>query len=375
MIPGGPETEAAVSAAVEKLRERLPLNREIAALQWWHAEATAGLAKLDVDTLLLAAHHFGEQGAGDVVRKILPLLPESDATRMDRVWLERLASRPAREAEFPLLACVHHASEGDTDFLARVEHAAAWNESVAYRRGGDLRLARAVFADDAAGRRGWTTLPSLKRSSRDAVPAAKAARKPMVRDLFAAAARLAQDLGLPYFLVANSDNCFTDDLLAALKMGVEAGYRTFAVTRTNIPALGATDPAQWLMMQIGGADTLVCETRWWLEHEGMFEDYILGEPEWDTTYIGCMATRSPFYYFSHVRGLTLHVAHARRWSAETPLAQYNLQIAARRDHLFHLLHKAYYQSVQAFAARHRFLPTFRQNLDLLRVFRDLKISA
>ena len=132
----------------------------------------------------------------------------------------------------------------------------------------------------------------LKRSSLNLVPNATK-KLPLVNDIFAYLCAYSSD----YFIFTNSDVIINKNLITYI---MEKQPECFACSRLDIQEIDDFSelrtkavPVRW---EIAGFDTFVFKKSWFLENQKLFNDYLLGKPEFDHVYAGiikCFGDNTP----------------------------------------------------------------------------------
>jgi hypothetical protein len=126
----------------------------------------------------------------------------------------------------------------------------------------------------------------LTRSSLDVVKdPTKEKKLPLVNDLFKISSQYATD----YFIFTNSDVIINSNLIRYI---IKNEPVCFACSRLDIHPINdiselkeKIQPVRW---EIAGFDTFVFKKDWYLQYQHMFNDYLLGRPEFDHVYAGIM---------------------------------------------------------------------------------------
>ncbi len=165
---------------------------------------------------------------------------------------------------------------------------------------------------------GVTTLPVLERDS-VTVTGIEGPRKPLVVDIFDAAAREARVGGEQYFAFANMDIEVTQ---AALDFVLAERRQAYIFARLEYDA----DTGAETGIQTAGSDMFVLEVDWWLENRWRFRDYLIGEWTWDNVFTAII--------LCHSNGMLLnrepYIRHEQHTSAafDSPFAAYTQFLAA-----------------------------------------------
>jgi hypothetical protein len=124
----------------------------------------------------------------------------------------------------------------------------------------------------------------LERSSFD-VTEKPEKKLPFVNDILKVLAKYSED----YFIFTNSDVIINNNLI---KYIVNNKPICFACSRLDINHINdlselkeKIQPVRW---EIAGFDTFVFKKGWFLQYQHLFNDYLLGKPEFDHVYAGIM---------------------------------------------------------------------------------------
>jgi hypothetical protein len=136
---------------------------------------------------------------------------------------------------------------------------------------------------------------NLTRSSLDVVPnATKNKKLPFVNDLFKISCDYAED----YFVFTNSDVIVNANLIRYILNNSPA---CFACSRLDIQPINnlseLKENIKLVRWEIAGFDTFVFKKSWFLQYQHLFNDYLLGRPEFDHIYAGimkCYGDNTPF---------------------------------------------------------------------------------
>jgi hypothetical protein len=165
---------------------------------------------------------------------------------------------------------------------------------------------------------GVPTLAVLERDSVN-VTGTEGPAKPVVVDLFDAAAREARAGGEQYFAFANMDIEVTQD---AIDYVLAEGREAYMFSRLECDAeTGA--PIEYTT---AGSDMFVLDVEWWLANRWRFRDYLLGEWSWDNVFTSII--------LCHSNGLLLnrdpYIRHECHDSgaSNSPFASYTQFLAA-----------------------------------------------
>ncbi len=353
MLPEIPDSLPGTIA--DTLHRRTPYCRETALLQWLACHGALGAASgraLEVDTLVQAGYHGAAVGWKAGAEAILSEIGSAGGADVDAAliaWLARIETRLSPISGGLLLAFHGTLTEG----------AAAAAESVSSKVEG-LRLA--CFGGDTGVRAGWLPLARGQEGSRV-----------LVRDVFDAAAGKARELGCAAFMVCRGSHCVTPTLMFALERLRGAGYRNLCVSATETAGPGKLEPQDWVMMRVGSPDAFLCATDVWTALAPKVRAYVLSDQDhaWQTGLCGAITAEPASYFLSHLRGALLAPRHAAPEATEDEkaVARENRRILERDDLAGKLCVGAYVETLQAFIARQRSLPSVRLNERLLPILR------
>lgn len=123
----------------------------------------------------------------------------------------------------------------------------------------------------------------LTRSSLDVLPNAEK-KLPFVNDIFSSLSKYVTSDD-DYFIFTNSDVIINSNLIQYI---IDNKPLCFACSRLDIHDVSSFQnlrkeikPVRW---EIAGFDTFIFKKSWFIEHQFLFNDYLLGKPEFDFVY-------------------------------------------------------------------------------------------
>lgn len=165
------------------------------------------------------------------------------------------------------------------------------------------------------------TLKVLCRDSQQITKGDK--RLPFINDIFNALSRMECD----YFIYCNSDVIVNSNLIKFIHDKQPA---CFACSRLDINNIESFDfvlnkqitPVRY---EIAGFDAFVFSRHWYIEHESLFRDYLIGQPCWDQVYATIMKIYGDNSHFgNNFPPYCFHIHHEQTWQTQnTPEREFN----------------------------------------------------
>jgi hypothetical protein len=145
----------------------------------------------------------------------------------------------------------------------------------------------------------------LARDSRTISGVKRAARKPVVLDMFDELCREALRLGSDYFCVTNSDIHVGQELV---DLAAHGGPDAYICSRMDFDGRTGEDLGLFLY----GQDTYAVRAAWWVENSWRFQPYVIGEGVWDNAYTAIMLCHGSCKLIND-RAFVRHEAHPVVW--------------------------------------------------------------
>ncbi len=187
------------------------------------------------------------------------------------------------------------------------------------------------YEDECLHPSGWHVAPLLKRSA-DLELKIDGKRKPFVTDLFDIASQWAEQQGIKWFALSNSDIIFTPLLIKEIHRLVKDGYETLAISRSDVVDIDPVSRQLYGYLEVQGSDVFVCGTEWWQNNRRLFQPYIFGERAWDNAFASIMACHSKSLILFQ-EDLCYHSKHEMNWLTG-PYADYNMSIYNGADRVY-----------------------------------------
>lgn len=140
---------------------------------------------------------------------------------------------------------------------------------------------------------------------------------PFVNDLFNVSADLSEDI----FVFFNSDVILTQKLINYIN---ENDIEALGISRIEITNLqDLSQQSHIIRMEPAGFDAWVVSKKWWYNHKQLFEDMLLGRPEFDIIYTSLMLLNSKNIHIS-TDYLIYHIQHQTDSFTRDEAYQFNI---------------------------------------------------
>lgn len=160
----------------------------------------------------------------------------------------------------------------------------------------------------------------LIRSSKDVIDNPEK-KLPFVNDLFSVIAEYSED----YFIFTNSDVIINKNLIEYI---INNRPECFACSRLDISPINSfselRQKASAIRWEIAGFDTFVFKKEWFLKYKHLFNDYLLGRPQFDHIYAGimkCYGDNTPLG--NQNPPFCFHIHHPVKWLDGSNLTEFN----------------------------------------------------